>query len=545
MSLKKLLLALPVLMTGFAMDAWAGKCERFIPGASKHRDEFLYVTRTYHNNKSAYGCGEYKVDGVDYGCIPGVKIYVTGEHYNDDDTPKGSASTLNAYACKTQGNDKWVQDDPSLIPWCGHYPNVTYLQAGFFEDNDKVYKCSNKVQSGSTFCVAKSTSDVCYRCKKELSCQLGGGKWVNETRNCNGSCSCSHKKDAEWNGGANKCVISRQACENRGGRYQNDGTCSCDSGEYFDKSAGHCKPKKDCTSNCDNVIITLENIGNTSTTVNGGNASVSDSGNSSNTNNNENNNNSKNTNGNNAGGKSGGAVSGCLDRPTALGITCCKAGKATRYFGPKTKSELDRGVNMPESCICLDAAGKDDATKEFDMASLSCVAKGSANQTKKPCACKTYMSVVANANACAKNAAADAVTKITKMCDDDAVDCNGIDGETYIEVITNAIANCNAQPVEPEKPQLNEQRLAAAVEAIDKYRSGLDVSVWKDAEGNFNTARLVSDSIAGVVLGTAGGLITSSVVKKNQVKNGFEDVVCTIGGQTVGSYGDEISVGIQ
>lgn len=70
-------------------------------------------------------------------------------------------------------------------------------------------------------------------------------------------------------------------------------------------------------------------------------------------------------------------------------------------------------------------------------------------------------------------------------------------------------------------------------------------SVWKDADGNFNTARLASDSIAGVVLGTAGGLITSHVVKKNQVENGFEDIKCTIGGQNVAEWGDQFRVGIQ
>ncbi|MBQ3785569.1 MAG: hypothetical protein II843_04225, partial [Alphaproteobacteria bacterium] len=78
-----------------------------------------------------------------------------------------------------------------------------------------------------------------------------------------------------------------------------------------------------------------------------------------------------------------------------------------------------------------------------------------------------------------------------------------------------------------------------------KYVDGLDVSVWKNADGEFNGARLASDSIAGVVLGTAGGIITSNVVKKNQLKSGFEDIVCTINGQEVGSYGDEIIVGVR
>ena len=67
-------------------------------------------------------------------------------------------------------------------------------------------------------------------------------------------------------------------------------------------------------------------------------------------------------------------------------------------------------------------------------------------------------------------------------------------------------------------------------------------SVWKNEEGKFNTARLASDSIAGVVLGTVGGVVTSTVIKKNQVKKGFEDLKCTIGGQDVASFGDEFTV---
>ena len=77
----------------------------------------------------------------------------------------------------------------------------------------------------------------------------------------------------------------------------------------------------------------------------------------------------------------------------------------------------------------------------------------------------------------------------------------------------------------------------------NKFRD--NVSVWKDAEGNFNTARLASDSIAVVVLGTTGALVTSHVVKKNQVEDGFEDIKCTIGGQNVAEWGDQFRVGIQ
>ncbi len=89
------------------------------------------------------------------------------------------------------------------------------------------------------------------------------------------------------------------------------------------------------------------------------------------------------------------------------------------------------------------------------------------------------------------------------------------------------------------------QKIATAVEKINEITSSFKQSVWKNEEGKFNTSRLVSDSVAGVVLGTAGGLITSSVVKKNQVKNGFEDIKCVVGGQVVADYGDEFLVGVQ
>ena len=91
----------------------------------------------------------------------------------------------------------------------------------------------------------------------------------------------------------------------------------------------------------------------------------------------------------------------------------------------------------------------------------------------------------------------------------------------------------------------NKAKAALAYYKMKSLLKGLKTSVWKDKDGKFNKHRLLSDSIAGVVLGTAGGLITSTVMKKVQVKNGYEDIQCTINGQSVASYGDEFSVGIK
>lgn len=109
---------------------------------------------------------------------------------------------------------------------------------------------------------------------------------------------------------------------------------------------------------------------------------------------------------------------------------------------------------------------------------------------------------------------------------------------------------CGAQPDLPPPPQVDELRVSIRIirdahSNLSGMAEGFKKSVWKDEEGKFNTSRLVSDSVAGVVLGTAGGLITSNVVKKNQVENGFEDLKCTIGGQVVADWGDQFRVGIQ
>lgn len=63
-------------------------------------------------------------------------------------------------------------------------------------------------------------------------------------------------------------------------------------------------------------------------------------------------------------------------------------------------------------------------------------------------------------------------------------------------------------------------------------------SRWTSADGSFNTARLASDGIAGAVLGTAGGLITHTLVKSSQSESGFANVQCKIADQTLGNWGD-------
>ena len=88
-----------------------------------------------------------------------------------------------------------------------------------------------------------------------------------------------------------------------------------------------------------------------------------------------------------------------------------------------------------------------------------------------------------------------------------------------------------------------EAELNSKYESLGATMGRFEKNVWRDEDGNFNTARLASDSIAGVVLGTVGGIVTANLVKKSQVKQGFEDIGCYIGGQSVAGFGDEFIVG--
>lgn len=88
-------------------------------------------------------------------------------------------------------------------------------------------------------------------------------------------------------------------------------------------------------------------------------------------------------------------------------------------------------------------------------------------------------------------------------------------------------------------------RINNAYSQFNSLTENLATKKWRNKDGKFNTARLASDGVAGVVLGTTAGLITAHVVKKGQIKNGYEDIKCTIAGQEVSGWGDELTVGVR
>lgn len=108
----------------------------------------------------------------------------------------------------------------------------------------------------------------------------------------------------------------------------------------------------------------------------------------------------------------------------------------------------------------------------------------------------------------------------------------------------NTKISFNGSSKENENVTAARNRISDVAAKIKGLSDDTGRSVWKNKDGGFNTNRLISDSVAGVVLGTAGGLITSHIVKKNQIKGGLQGVHCSIGGQVVADHGDDFIVGI-
>ena len=218
-------------------------------------------------------------------------------------------------------------------------------------------------------------------------------------------------------------------------------------------------------------------------------------------------------------------------------------------------------------CVCLDDENyvrngdrcdlTDAAALQQKCTSADSVASGAYwDDVNKQCRC-TNQQYAWNGSVCAMNPAIQKCLLITGAnwdysrnqcyCMEVGKTLNA-DGTACIDATVSSSGDTGVGAVETtitQQQNAARERIEGAVSKLDEIASGLKLTVWRNEEGKFNTSRLLSDSIAGVVLGTAGGLITSHVVKKNNIENGFEDIQCTVGGQVVAGWGDQFRVGIQ
>jgi len=121
---------------------------------------------------------------------------------------------------------------------------------------------------------------------------------------------------------------------------------------------------------------------------------------------------------------------------------------------------------------------------------------------------------------------------------------------TYLESVINQREQMEQQRIQQAQiAEANRLRLSELLEKIrnldteikrikDKYVDQT-ANVWRNADGDFNTARLTSNAVAGVALGALGGIIVNRIVKNRQLNQGFEDIKCNVASNAVSDFGDD------
>ena len=252
--------------------------------------------------------------------------------------------------------------------------------------------------------------------------------------------------------------------------------------------------------------------------------------------------------GHGAGGSSGGNRSGGGNINNDNGGTdqqnCEKSGGTwvSKECSCSNDSHLKQSTGK-KTCECTDGYTRD-GTQCVATSQTQCETKGkdTADWIDGKCVCKDP-DMIWSSNGCVVNPGKTKCDRVSgaKWT---GTECKcTTDGYVVNEAGTQCVKSDAL--IKTEAQAASRTKISSLYKKLNGMSNDFKVSVWKNAEGNFNTARLASDSIAAVVLGTTGALVTSNIVKKNQVSSGFEDINCQIGGQTVAGWGDEFSVGMQ
>lgn len=419
----------------------------------------------------------------DYECKEGTVIAIKHQDYETNGRINGF------YRCEDEGvrNDEWVKYDPTLTcgPDLGSLPSTAKNTESYFHING-VKTGSVRSETGDSLVLANG-SDGCvmYVCKKGYIPNADNTDCISaESVDCAAS-------GGIWNGSACQCDSNK-------GLKQNSGNTACVckiSGYEYRTSSQKCEETEDSKKRRDQQ---------------------------------------KNEQVKNKCISSGGSWN-----QTSRSCSC-SAGKNLILRGEECicKSEDYTRSTDRKSCVLTNVAAR---KKECESAAAS---GAYWDENAKECKCRDQHKEYVGGQCQTKE-------EIEK--------CNYIVGAEWSVLLNKCVCtnenmeiNANGtQCVEKESVKHDREQKAivdkiiAAGGVLDSMVASFEANVWKNAQGEFNTARLASDSIAGVVLGTAGGLITSSVMKKHQVEDGFEDLKCVIGGQPVAGWGDEFRVGIQ
>lgn len=447
--------------------------------------------------------------------------------------------------CKTDGGYSWVRD-PSDSKKCIDPGSACNTSGGHWVGTtcDCSALAPEKTSDG-TQCVDDSFFQPC---------EDSGGQWNGtECTNCDASrgltpapgnktCKCINSNE-EYSSTTDRCVLTEQAlCEKTGGVW--DGTnCDCDvSGKNIKKKDGSVPVQCECIS--PDYEWNADKTQGCKLSPEAENRK-------------ENFEKSK-----EACEAWGGTWSpGTWESPDGVDVTkwkckCPNRAGVVQATAVSCKCDIIKGYQetAPNTCTqttCADLQTKCNAVRDASYKTLT------AHDGQKYCECvcddeknKAYNY---SKNKC------EAITNICDLIDDAVLDRYGncvcksnwlppVRGKCPSGTSSGSASGGGASSgvtVSPQQIAQAKQNVSDVYDDLKSISDGFGRSHWKTASGNFNGARLASDSIAGVVLGTVGGVVTSNVIKKNQVKGGFESLQCTVGGQLVADFADQFQVGIR
>lgn len=493
---------------------------------------FLYPTVGNYRSDDALVCGHQRTNG----CDDRTQVVVAGHHVF-----RGVTDTdMKVYTCDSVGLNEWNDSGYTSLPECKDGQERSWDKIGVV--NEIAIYCN---KSQNTFYSGKYCLNACFYVNKggnvdpvnpvnpTNDCDKDGYERATKNYdlkfvNCNGDLCTPIKKGGCYPSDMLDCA---KAAELGDPAAWTGKICECGNRQVWNPKNKRCESGKD-----DGFCTTLKKRG-----------------------------------------------------ATAERLACCNAGSETKWVNASGVEVKDSLGKTGEKCVCKDAK------KKWNSAKGICETQGVVGGN-----CDKYMGNP-NAYACCQGQIGgvsfwDEINKkchcfdTTKQWDDNKHMCiAGTTGDEICYYTFSGTIDCgNGRRVsrtvsmQLSKSDLNGLRCDKFQELYGKDVSGfkaladklcaeygedvkLDIAtqnaikkvneffgisdanrnVWRDADGKFNTTRLVSDATAGVVLGTVGGIVSGKIIKKKQLEKGYDVLHCTVGGQKMADYGDTFQVSYQ
>ena len=505
---------LGIIDAGFAADKGTYNCnvQSMSAFSWKLSNEFLFPTTADYkdSNGRALVCGHRGTNG----CNNGTTVVVAGNHYF------GEVPTdyMKVYRCSTGGPNAWADVGYSALPECNSSQKTNWNKIG--EIQGQKILCKDKID---TFYRGGYCKNACFTsdCPDCDAVQQPKQQQQTQCKATADTC-CDLDGTVVKKDGLSASPVCPSALQDAGAAVC---SCRCDGNDMWTCDINQCKGV--------NGSYKYDAKGTNSS---GGKGVCKD------------------TTGGNGGGCS--KYKGYAER-----YACCLAGNATKWEG-------DTKAPYKGTCVCVDSAkqwngntcvaknggdgnnggdgdngggsGLSDCTYNYSV-NITCNDGTTFFRGKQVQLTKEQAERIGCNTASAMTNQFSGIQSLT-----DIVKATKTEIESVNELMALLCSNHGGYiPVKPNGP--DSVQISNAKSAIDSFFTTAqnEKSVWKDAEGKFNTARLASDLTAGVVLGTVGGVVSGVVIKKKQVEKGFEALHCTVGGQPVADWGDEFSVGLQ